>query len=197
MSVVSEALMRRIGKIKALAERGVDGERATAQAMLESILARHNLTLADIEDASPVRKWVEVSFVGKHERGLMSQVIRKVRKHSGDLPIRHRKRARSSFYVELSPAEHVEVEFVFELMRKALADEFDKVLTAFIHSNRLYGPARELDDEDDDKPDTLTPEERMRMRQIANMAMMMSPVDVRKAITASDLPFAQAGGTAT
>lgn len=184
MSAVSEALMRRIGKIKALAERGVDGEQAAAQAMLENILARHNLTLADIEDAAPVRNWVEVSFVGKHERSLMSQVIRKVKQHAGDLPIKQRKRARSSFYVELSPAEHVEVEFVFEVMRRALADEFDKVLIAFIHANKLFGPARKRDDDEDDEPDTRTPEERMRQRQIAQMAMGMSPVNVRKAIEA-------------
>lgn len=191
MSVISEALMRRIGKIKALAERGVDGEKDTAQAMLESILARHNLTLADIEDTAPVRNWVEVSFVGKHERMVMSQVIRKIRQHAGDLPIRQRKRVRSSFYVELSAAEHVEVEFVFELMRKALADEFDKVTMAFIHANRLFGPARECDDDEDDKPDTRTHEERARLRQIANMAMYMNPVDVRKAITGTDRATAQ------
>jgi hypothetical protein len=174
--------MRRIGKIKALAERGVDGEQAAAQAMLENILARHNLSLADIEDTSPVRNWVEVSFVGKHERLLMSQVIRKVRQHAGDLPIRQRKRARSSYWVELSAAEHVEVEFVFELMRKALAEEFDKVTMAFIHANKLFGPPRERDDDEEDEPDTHTPQERARMRQIAAMAMHMDPVTVNRAI---------------
>jgi len=181
MNQIGEALMRRIGKIKALAERGVDGEQAAAQAMLENILARHNLTLADIEDTAPVRNWVEVSFSGRHEKSLMAHVILKVRQEPGTFRIRQRKRVRSRYLVELSPAEHVEVEFVFELMRKALADEFDKVLSAFIFRNRLFGPSPERDD-DDDKPDTRTAEERMRTRQIANMAMMMNPVDVKKAI---------------
>ena len=181
MSAVSEALMRRIGKIKALAERGVDGEQAAAQAMLENILARHNLTLADIEDAAPVRNWVEVSFSGKHEKTLMTHVILKVRQEPDTFRIRRAKRVRSSYWVELSAAEHVEVEFLFELMRKALADEFDKVLTAFIFTNKLMGPRRERD-EDDDKPDTRTHEERMRTRQIAQMAMGMSRVNVTKAI---------------
>lgn len=180
MSQITEALMRRLHKIKALAERGVDGEQAAAQAMLENILTRHNLTLADIEDAAPHRQWVEVSFVGKHERFLMSQVIRKVRQHAGDLPIRQRKRARSCYYVELSAAEHVEVEFVFELMRKALADEFDKVTTAFIHRNKLLGPSIVRDD-DEPIPEK-TPEERARLRQIAAMMDVMNPVKVHKAI---------------
>ena len=180
MNQISEALMRRIGKIKALADRGVDGEQAAAQAMLENILTRHNLTLADIEDTAPARNWVEVEFKGQHERKLMGQVIRKVRQHAGDLAIRQQKRVRSSFYVELSPAEHVEVEFLFELMRKALAEEFDKVLSAFIFRNNLYGPrTHENDDEETPEP---TPEERARLRQIAAMADFMNPVNVRKAI---------------
>lgn len=191
MSAVSEALMRRIGKIKALAERGIDGEQAAAKAMLENVLARHNLTMADIEDAAPARSWVEVRFNGEHERTLMGQVIRKVRQHAGDLFIKRAKGTRSRYYVELSVAEHVEVEFVFELMRNALADEFDKVLHAFIHRNQLYGPKQERDDDDEDKPDTRTPEERMRHRQIANMAMMMDKVNVRKAISGPDGSVAQ------
>ena len=182
MSQISEAVMRRIGKIKALAERGVDGEQAAAQAMLESILARHNLTMADIEDVAPVRNWVEVSFVGKHEKTLMTHVILKVRQEPGTFNIQRRKGARSSYWVELSAAEHVEVEFVFELMRKALADEFDKVLMAFIFTNKLMGPRRQRDEEGDDKPDTRTHEERMRSRQIAQMAMSMNRVDVKRAI---------------
>lgn len=181
MSAVSEALLRRIGKIKALAERGIDGEQLAAQAMLANILARHSLTLADIEDEKPARRWVEVQFMGKHERTLMTQVICKVARVSGGVTIRQRKGTRSRYYVELSAAEHVEVEFVFELMRKALADEFEKALTAFIHRNNLFGPAR---DEDDAPPPQRTPEELARLRQIAAMAEAMNPVNVRKAITA-------------
>lgn len=178
MSAVSEALMRRIGKIKTLAERGVDGEQAAAQAMLESILARHNLTMADIEDATAKRNWVEAEFSGKHERALMAQVIRKVRQHAGELPIKQRKRVRNSYYVELSPAEHVEVEFMFTLMRKALAEEMDKLLSAFIFRNNLYGPSVESDSGEPEK----TPEELARLRQIAAMAQNMNRVNVRKAI---------------
>jgi len=182
MSAISEALMRRIGKIKALAERGVDGEQVAAQAMLKNILARHNLTMADIEDEKPARNWVEVEFVGKHERTLMIQVISKIAGYSDGFPIRQKKGTRSRFYAQLSPAEHVEVEFVFEMMRKALADEFNKVLSAFIFRNSLYGPSAES--VDDEPAREHTPEERARLRQVAAMAEAMNPVNVRKAITA-------------
>lgn len=182
MSEISEALMRRIGKIKALAERGVDGEQAAAQSMLESILARNNLTMADIEDTAPKRNWVEVTFSGAHEKRLMFQIVRKVTQATGPLSYKRVPKTRSRVYVELSAVERVEVEFMFELMKKALAEEFDKITTAFIHRNRLYGPLRE-DDDDEPEPE-VTPEERARLRQIAAMADMMNPVNVRKAIKA-------------
>lgn len=182
MSAVSEALMRRIGKIKALAERGIDGEQVAAQSMLEKILTRHNLTMAEIEDEKPIRNWVEVEFSGRHERTLMTQVICKVGQLTTGLTIRQKKGTRSRFYVQLSPAEHVEVEFVFELMRKALAEEMEKVLSAFIFRNNLYGPSPVRDD-DKPRPEQTT-EERARLRQIAAMSEFMSPVNVRKAITA-------------
>jgi hypothetical protein len=183
MSEVSEALMRRIGKIKALAERGVDGERDAAQAMLENILTRHGLTMGDIED-KPARKWVEVSFVGAHEKKLMFQIVRKVTQARGSLSYKRIPKVRSRVYIELSPVEHVEVEFLFELMKKGLAEEFDKVLSAFIHANRLYGPSAEpSDDDEDDEPEPeQTPEARARLRQIAAMSGMMNPVSVRRAI---------------
>jgi hypothetical protein len=181
VSVLNEALMRRIGKIKALAERGIDGEQAAAQSILENILTRHNLTMAEIEDEKPVRNWVEVGFSGRHERTLMTQVICKVGQFSTGLTIRQKKGTRSRFFVQLSPAEHVEVEFVFELMRTALAEEMEKMLSAFIFRNNLYGPSPVKDD--DKQKSEQTPEERTRLRQIAAMSEFMNPVNVRKAIT--------------
>jgi hypothetical protein len=180
MSAVSEALMRRIGKIKELAERGVDGEKAAAQSMLEKILVKHGLTLADIE-GKPKREWVELTFSGEYEKLLLTQIVRKAAGVSGDLVYRWKKGTRTRIKFELSPVEHVEVEFMFELMKKALADEFSKVLSAFIHTNRLFGPSVEDDEDDKDEPEK-TPEERARLRQIAAMMSVMSPVKVHKAI---------------
>jgi hypothetical protein len=176
---VTDALMRRILKIKALAERGVDGEQDTAQAMLANILARHNLTLDDIEH-KPAREWVEVSFVGEQEHLLMDQTIRKVTQQR-DFRIKRLKKTRSRYWVELSPAEHVEVEFVFALMKAAWAKEQDKLMTAFLSANKLYGPSRERADDDDDEPE-ISNERRAELRQIAAMSMAMNPVNVRKAI---------------
>lgn len=177
---ITEALLRRIGKIKALAERGVDGEKAAAQSMLESILARHNLTLDDIEDEKPARNWVEVSFSGEHEREIMGGVIRKVTQQR-DFFIKRHKRTRSRYYVELSPAEHVQVEFIFELMRAAFAKEVENLALAFLHRNNLFGPPRERGDDEDDGPEP-SPERRAELRRIAAMSMYMNPVSVSKAI---------------
>lgn len=180
MSAVSEALMRRIGKILALAERGVDGEKAAAESMLATILKRHGLTIDDIA-AKPARQWVEVQFVGEHERLLMYQIIRKVTQQN-DLPVKRIKKTRSRAYVQLSPAEQIEVEFMFEVMRAAFAKEVGNLMTAFIHRNQLFGPSRDQDEGDDEPETPITPERRAELRRIAAMMEVMSPVNVRRAL---------------
>ena len=36
-------------KLKALADKGIDGERVNAQKMLDTLMRKHNLTITDIE----------------------------------------------------------------------------------------------------------------------------------------------------
>lgn len=181
MSAPDDKLMRRISKILALAERGEAGEKETAQAMLANILARHKLTLDDIA-AKPARKWAEVTFSGKHEKLLMCQIIRKVTQQR-DFYVKRPPKARGRFFVELSPAEQVEVEFMFEVMKRALLAEMDKVVEAFICANSLFGPRAEKNEDDEDDEPEITPERRAYLRQVAAMAMGMNRVDVRRAIT--------------
>lgn len=174
----NDKLMRRIAKILALAERGDAGEKDTAQAMLANILARHGLTLDDIA-AKPARKWVEVTFSGDHEQQLMDQVIRKVTQQR-EFMIKRIPRTRTRYYVELSQAEQVEVEFMFEVMKAAFAKEVARLMSAFIHTNDLYGPKKEAPD--DEEPPELTPEQRAEIKRISTMAMMMDRVPVHRAI---------------
>jgi hypothetical protein len=182
MSELTDAIMRRLVTIRKLAESGDRGEQATAQSMLANILARHNLTLDDIDAVKPVRTWVELSFVGEYEKVLLKQIIFKVRQQ-GEFNVRRAPRTRSRIEVELSAKEHVEVEFMFGMMKAAFAKEVDNLMHAFLHTNQLFGPRSETRDDKDDEPE-LSPERRSEILRIAQMSMLMSPVKVNKAIPA-------------
>lgn len=77
MDSMSEGTLRRIGKLLALADRGVDGERATAETMLANLLAKYGVSLEDIT-AQTRRTWTELEFDGQYEHTLLLQVVRKV-----------------------------------------------------------------------------------------------------------------------
>lgn len=68
-----EELLEKIKKIKALADRGVGGEKTTAQATLERLMQEHGITEADLE----VER-VETVFFPYHdelERRILIQII--------------------------------------------------------------------------------------------------------------------------
>lgn len=77
MSELSQSVRRRLQKIAQLAERGVGGEKAAAQAMLERQLRKHGITLADL-DVFIKREWTEISTTCDYDLQLLEQVIRKV-----------------------------------------------------------------------------------------------------------------------
>ncbi|MDO8728533.1 MAG: DUF2786 domain-containing protein [bacterium] len=180
MNKLSDDVMRRIKKILALAERGVDGEKAAAEAMLAKMLLKYGLTLEDVSQNDAKRAWVELTYSGENERILLAQIVRKVT-GKNEIMVRSVKRVRTKCSYELTPAEHIEVEFMFAILQIALHAEMTKLLTAFIHKNKLYAPS--LDDSEETHDEQKTPEERARIRQIAMMMNGMSPVTIHKAIT--------------
>lgn len=181
MNGVDDRVIRRIAKVLALAEQGVDGEKAAAEAMLATLLRKYGLTLEDIGKKEERRQWVELTFSGDYELTLLTQIIRKVTQQT-DLPYKKLPRTRGKHWFELTPAEHVEIEFMFGVMKTRLHQEFDKMLLAFIHKNQLYGPSKEREGADDDEP--LDAAQMMRIKQIAAIMQTMDSVQLRKAISA-------------
>jgi hypothetical protein len=178
-SKIPEASMRRIKKILALAERGVDGEKDTAQSMLANMLKKHGLRMEDISDAECERKWVELSFADENEKTILCQIVRKV-KNNSDLMTRRVPRVRTRIWFELSKIEVLEVEFLFAIMIKGFKAEVDKVTTAFIYKNKLFEMDRTKDEDEPERE--LTPEQRMRARQIHAIMEFMPTVAVHTPI---------------
>lgn len=181
MGDVDDRVMRRIAKVLALAEQGVDGEKAAAEAMLATLLRKYGLTLEDIGKKEERRQWVELTFSSDYELTLLAQIIRKVTQQT-DLPYKKLPRTRGKHWFELTPAEHIEIEFMFGVMKTRLHQEFDKMLSAFIHKNQLYGPRKETGAAEEDTP--LDAAQMARIKQISAIMMTMDSVQLHKAIGA-------------
>lgn len=80
---MDEKTMQRIKKLQALAERGVGGEKDTAEKMLQRMMEKNGIQSLN-ELQSEEYEYTLFSYNGKHERKLLAQCIYKVMTAAGD-----------------------------------------------------------------------------------------------------------------
>jgi len=138
----------RMKKILALARRGVGGEKETAQAMLEKLLAKYGMTVTDLESESQPATLREFKYSTEFERRLLSQIVACV------LGTRSfaawRLRGKKILKFELTALQYAEVDVRYNAYRSPLRKELDKatsrVYSAFVQANDLGVSTDENDD---------------------------------------------------
>lgn len=172
------APIERMKKILALARRGVGGEKTTAEAMLQRLMSKYNLTLADLEDqaAERTRHWFKCK--NKRERLLLQQIAAFVLQ-SREYDFWSAKHLPGQRAISLTPLEFAEVDVRYQACKKALAAELVKVearvYSAFIQANNL-GLQRA---EDAPEPPPMDPDE---LAAILGLMSGMNPVQVHRQI---------------
>ena len=73
---IDTKLKDKLQKLLALAERGVGGEKRNAKAMLDAMLEKHNLTLADISSEEKLKRLFPYETIA--DQTIIAQIIRKV-----------------------------------------------------------------------------------------------------------------------
>lgn len=132
---IDQKIQDKVRKLQALAERGVGGEKANAQRMLEKLLARHGLTLEDLADERREVRWFPAPT--KFDVLLAAQILAKV--CNTDDPGVYSSRGRpKQVGVDVTPAEAIEFELHYDTLRKALTEHFKDAFSAFIQANRLF-----------------------------------------------------------
>lgn len=167
-------IFARLEKLAELAKRGVGGERQTAQAMLEKMMAQHNITWAQLGVEEKV--WAEFSIKTRADSALLTQVIIHVLQVDG---FNYRKRG-MWWKIEMTKMQELECHLQYDIYRRALRKEIDLCIQAFIHANKIYGVRSKEKQEPEKK---LTAQERADMMRLSAMIFNMNPVTIRKAIT--------------
>ena len=138
-------------KLKALADRGIGGEKVNAERMLHTLMSKHNISLEEIEGEA--RDYV--SFTVKPEQGkLFAQVACMVVPNAN---LYGRKGAKNKVFAELTKCEYIELKATFDFFWKAWERETGLFYTAFIHRNHIFRTSDNKEDKEDD--DNTTPEE--------------------------------------
>lgn len=157
-----------LDKLRALAERGIGGEKANARRMLEKMLEKHGLTPDEFElNEDTGEWWFKVPKYSKMFVLIACEVLNVDR-------IRYK---RSKFGKEIgiacTAAQAVEMEMIYAAYRRGLEKEIKILSEAYFLRNNLYTKASRPFDEKYSKDQTL---------KIQRMAERMSRTSVHKQI---------------
>lgn len=164
-------------KIKALAERGVDGERESAQTLLARLMEQYGISETEIEEERREIAWFPYSQ--ETERRLLNQIIYMVTGAGGFGCVgEYSGRKRKKMGTECTAAERLEIEANYAFFKEAMKKELEIFYSAFVNKNNLFPPADKV------KPrsiEELSPEEKAYYAKVGLMAEGMERHTLRKA----------------
>lgn len=169
-------------KIKALADRGVDGERESAQTLLARLMEQYGISETDLEEERRETAWFRYSQ--ETERRLLNQIIYMVTGRTGFGCVgAYSGRKRKETGVDCTAAERLEIEANYAFFKEAMKKELEIFYSAFANKNNLFPPADKV------KPrsiEELSPEEKAYYVKVGLMAEGMERHTLRKAIAAGE-----------
>lgn len=117
-----ERLLEKIRKVQALANRGADGEKQSAAALLDKLMKQYGIDEAEIAEERLEKCFFR--YKTPYERKLLVQVIYTV---TGKIPFKcvgsYSGRARKQVGIDCTAAERLEIEFSYEFYKAALEEE--------------------------------------------------------------------------
>ena len=169
--MTSEDILDRLRKMKALADRGVGGERANAQRLLATIAAEHGISLDQLDD--DLLKTFRITLSHVFKRKLLNQLCalkRQELKLDGALTSDERLtmwtcRKKNLYAIkDCTDAEWVELTAKLEILARAYKRQEDEFYSAFLFANNLLVEAEGPEPE-------LSLAERQRLHRVAQMSM--------------------------
>lgn len=117
-------------KIKALADRGVDGERESAQTLLARLMEQYGISETELEEERRETAWFPYSQ--ETERRLLNQIIYMVTGAGGFGCVgTYSGRKRKKMGTECTAAERLEIEANYAFFRAAMEEELEIFYSAF------------------------------------------------------------------
>ena len=100
---MSENIIKKILKVLELTRRGVDGEKTAAEALLNSLLKKHNLTLSDLESLTKQQR--DYKYKSTDHKSIILQIIVMVTSTDEIYSVKNEK----IIVVYVTDAEHVQI----------------------------------------------------------------------------------------
>lgn len=150
-------------KVKELADRGVDGERESADGMLKKLMAKHNLTLEMIV-GDEIKKYE--FFILPDDKKFFIQILASVLGQTSYSYLRSDRKKKKSLFIKCTPSEAVEIQGKFEFYLAKWKEELELFYSAFVQKQKIYTKPSNSGGDEKQKP--LTPEEKAKLYKMAN-----------------------------
>lgn len=131
-------ILDKLNKVKALAEKGVGGEKESAMRMYNELMEKYNISPDEVEKSvyDLERRWFGYSHI--YEKPLLAQIIYKVTGSSDMVEYVGAKKRRKKIGCNCTEIEAMEINLLFSFYRKALKDDLDIFIAAFINKNKIF-----------------------------------------------------------
>lgn len=173
---MEDSILEKLRAIKALMEDGAatPGEKGNARRLFYALLTKNGLSEQDL--VSEETDYYAFDYKNAFERRLIVQIVHTVtdgrmEKFLHGNPYTGRP-SKVKLWFEITKLEYKEAALQYKYYRKALADEFDKMYSAFLHTNHIFPKTDSGSDHE------LTPEERKRLLEIVKLMQAMNKVDI-------------------
>ena len=134
---MSEKKKELLKKLKALAERGVGGEREGAERKLRQLMKKYGVEQMEIDEEQENR--YEIKYSGRYEERLLSQIVFRVRNDTeGQYRRMEGKGSRSVLIVKCTEAQKIQICIEFDFYRELLKEEQELLFEAFIQKHRIF-----------------------------------------------------------
>lgn len=131
-----DSILAKLRAIKALAESGVDGERANARRMLAELSERHGIPLADLDIQE--RTLVRFRYRGPHEYRLLRQLVCHLLDRMDVTCYIPVDKPRGTLGFDLTPAEAFDLRSAWKHYRAAWRQHMEDSLIVFINVNGIF-----------------------------------------------------------
>ena len=133
-----EKVLEKLGKIKALAERGVGGEKETAQKMYEELCRKYDISDAEAEAAFEKLEERWFSYSTQLEKELLLQIFYKVTGSVESYAYIGKYKRRKKAGCVCTALEAAEIELLFNFYREEMKKELEIFMLAFKQKNNLF-----------------------------------------------------------
>lgn len=160
---MDEKKLELMKKLMALAERGVGGEKETAQRKLEQLMKKYKIDEADLSEEKT--EDFDFRYKNEFEERLLRQLFYKIVPdyRSKSYIYRYGKGSKSTYGINCTKAEGLQIGIEYDFYRELWKEEQDFFFSCFIQKHKIFSMRKE----DIEGTDSETPiEELLRMQKL-------------------------------